>query len=397
MGFSISIYGAWMTLETLTAKLNTSTFWKEFTYSETWFNPRSKVRVELADGNVLSGTLGYIFQLKERTGATEDPEAERKWFHNKVLGKATKQIRDTIRYLSEQDSIRLTNAQGHSVDVRGAELTDIKKVIVFAGSRSLPRDCWETQYYVSNTAGFVHIIAAHDYICILDTLRVPNDIRLYFDYRESVLPRLREDGMIVEEPDIIVGFLSEADLPVPGSKEKLRTFIQDLDAFDLTPILGDLLAHIQTPNPNNEYYRILLEFARSSRSVWREFKLRLVKSLNACRAGDFCQPFRFTVPDNDCTFMVAPLDPDWPSTGQEGQRMRTGALVMFTEAAKYAAHTTRGLGLLISKDGQAIHLDWCLVDHPWETNPKLEEFLATTNLFREVKERKVDSFFFRAD
>ncbi|TCU13755.1 hypothetical protein [Rhizobium sullae] len=386
-----------MTLEEFTAKLNSSTFWKEFTYSETRFSPRPKQQVELADGIVLIGSLAYVFQLKERTGATEDPEAEGKWFRNKVLGKATKQIRDTLGYLSAHQSIQLTNTQGHSLEVRGAELSDIKKVIVFLATDALPRDCRETQFYISDTAGFMHVIAAQDYLGVLDTLRVPNDIRLYFEYRKSVLPRLREAGTVVEEPDIMVAFLSEFDLPVPGSRERLRAFVQDLEAFDLTSILGDLLAHIQNPDPNHDYYRILLEFARSSRSVWREFKLRLVKSLDACRAGNPCRPFRFTVSDNDCTFMIAPLDPDWPSAGPDGERMRTNALLMFTEAAKYAAKSTKGVGLLVSKDGDHICLDWCLLDYRWEKDAKIENLLATTDLFRDVKERMLDSFFFRTD
>jgi hypothetical protein len=124
--------------------------------------------------------------------------------HNKVLGKATKQIRDSIGYLSEHESIQLTNARGHTIEVRGADLNDIKKVIVFSGSNALPCDCREMQFHVSNTAGFIHIISAHDYLGVLDKLRVPNDIRLYFEYREAVLPRLRELGTVVEEPDIMI-------------------------------------------------------------------------------------------------------------------------------------------------------------------------------------------------
>lgn len=386
-----------MTLEEFTAQLNGSTFWKEFTYSETWFNPRPEQRVELADGIILIGPLAYVFQLKERTEATDDPETEKKWFHNKVLGKATKQIRDSTRYLSEHESIGLKNAQGHSIEVRSADLTDIKKVIVFSGGKALPQDCWETQFYISKTAGFMHIIAAHDYMGILDKLRVPNDIRLYFDYREAVLPQLREDGVVVEEPDIMVGFLMEYDRPVPGSKEQLRAFVQDLDAFDLTPILGDLLAHIQNPHPNNDYYRILLEFANSSRSIWRQFKLRLIKSLEAIKERRPCRPFRFTVPGNECTFVVAPLDPDWPSIGPGGERTRSDALVTFTEMAKYDAKSARGIGLLISGDGHFVQLDWCHIDRPWEKDERIEELLKKADLFRPVTERMVDSMLFRND
>ncbi|NKJ38731.1 hypothetical protein [Rhizobium sp. SG570] len=386
-----------MTLEEFTAQLNSATFWKEFTYSETWFYPRPKDKVELADGIVLIGPLAFVYQLKERTDATDDPETERRWFNNKVLGKATKQIRDSLGYLADNDSITLRNAQGHTVDVKGPELTDIHKIIIFSAAEALPADCWQTQFYVSNTAGFIHVLAAHDYLGILDKLRVPNDIRLYFEYRQSVLPRLREQGTKVEEPDIMVAFLTERDLPEPGSKERLRAFVQDLDAFDLSPILGDLAAHIQKPNDDNNYYCILLEFARSSRLVWREFKIRLVKALEASRAAEPIKPFRFTWPENDCTFMVTAMDPDWPSTGPDGERMRMGALAMFTAAAKYDAKSTKGVGLLISKDGEHINLDWCLVDGSYEHDSKIENVLSGGDLFRPVSERMVDNFYFRGD
>lgn len=384
-----------MTLEELTSELNTATFWREFTYPETWFNPRPQQRVELADGIVVLGDLAYVFQLKERTNPTDDPEAERRWFKDKVLRKATKQIRDTVGYLSDNEKIALTNAQGHSVGIYGSDLVDIKKLVIFQGSKALPEDCWATKYHVSETVGFIHVIAAHDYLGILDKLRVPNDIRLYLEYREQVLPRLREARVTVEEPDILVGFFQEDELPTPGSIERLRGFVQDLEAFDLTPILSQLLTHIQNPNSNRDYYNILLEFSRCSRSVWREFKKRLVKSLEACRAGEFCRPFRFHVPADDCTFMIAPLDPQWPASGAEGERVRTGALALFTEAAKYDAKTTRAVGLLVSKDGEEVCLDWCLIDSPWEEDEKLRHFIADTGIFREVKERNVDSFYFR--
>lgn len=392
-----SVRGEPMTLEEFTAQLNSTTFWKEFTYSETWFYPRPTDKVELADGIVLIGPLAYVYQLKERTNATDDPEAERRWFNNKVLSKATKQIRDSLRYLADNDIITLQNAQGHTVEVKGSDMTSIHKVVIFSATKALPEDCWETQFYISNTAGFIHVLAAHDYLGILDKLRVPNDIRLYFEYRESVLPRLREQGTKVEEPDIMVAFLTERDLPQPQSKEQLRAFVQDLDAFDLSPILSDLSSHIQKSADDNNYYRILIEFARSPRSVWREFKIRLIKALEAARASEPLKPFRFTWPENDCTFMVAAMDPDWPSTGPDGERMRMGALAMFTETAKYDARSSKGVGLLISKDGKHVHLDWCHVDHPWEKDSKIENVLASGELFRPVSERMVDNFYFRGD
>lgn len=75
--------------------------------------------------------------------------------------------------------------------------------------------------------------------------------------------------------------------------------------------------------------------------------------------------------------------------------MRTNAVVMFTEAAKYDLKTRVGVGLLISKDGEYVQLDWCVVDEPWAANAKMEDLIATTSLFGPARERRVDSFLFR--
>jgi len=385
-----------MTLEEFTAQLNATTFWKEFTFPETRFFPRPTHQVELADGIVKIGSLAFVFQLKERAEETSDPEVERQWFRRKVLRKATDQIKDSLRYLADHEEIRLSNAQGHEIAVQGADLQDIKKIVIFLPGRSLPDECRGTKFHLSATAGFIHILAAHDYLGILDKLRIPDDVRLYFEYRESVLPRLRDAGVVVEEPDIMFAFLSEKDLPESGSIEKLRAFVQDLGAFDLSNIIRDLQSHIVNPDGNTDYYRIMEEFARVPRSIWREFKTRLVICLDASNAGEPRRPFRFAFPKSNCTFMVASMDPDWPATGVEGVRMRTNAVTMFTQAAKYDLKTRIGVGLLISKDGEYFQLDWCFVDEPWATNTRLDDLLSTP-LFGPAHERKVDSFLFRAD
>jgi hypothetical protein len=223
--------------------------------------------VELADAIIRIGTLAYVLQLKERSEETGDPELERRWFRRKVIDKATSKSENRLRYLSEQDATRLTNEQGHIFDLRGAELNDIKKIIVFQGSKALPSDCWTTQYHVSESIGFIHILAVSDHVAILDYFRVPDDIRRYFEYRESVLPPLREARITVEEPYIMVAYLSDAELPVPRTRDRLRDFIQDLEDFDLSYILNHLLAQIQNQSQNHGYYQILLEFARVPRSL----------------------------------------------------------------------------------------------------------------------------------
>ena len=199
----------------------------------------------------------------------------------------------------------------------------------------------------------------------------------------------------VEEPDVLVGYLSDLELPVAGAKDNLGYFVQDTEEFDLTYIMKNLIEHIQNPDESRDYYRILLEFARVPRVAWRAFKQRLMKSLDACRAREFCQPYRFTFPATGCTFMVASLDPNAPVVGPEGERLRGNGLEVLTRGAKYDAKSRIGVGLLVSKHNKDIYLDWCLVDEPWEHNAWMENMLATANPFRPVSQRKMDSFFFR--
>jgi hypothetical protein len=241
-----------MTLEEYIARLNSLAFWKEFTFAQNSFAPRPGAELELADSLVWLGTYAIAMQLKERSEETDSPETERSWFHKKVLGQATRQVRDTLRFLKEHEQIRITNERGHSFDIRGKELADITKVVVFLGGRALPKDCWQTRYHVSRTAAFIHILAAHDYLGILEKLRVPEDIRRYFSYREEVISKLGNASEI-DESDIMGAFLSEQSLPDSKSREILRRFIQDVEAFDLSRLLGNLHDHVQSSEQPFDY------------------------------------------------------------------------------------------------------------------------------------------------
>lgn len=384
-----------MTLEEYIAHLNSMAFWREFTFAQNKFSPRPDRELELADSIIWFGDRAYILQLKQRSEPTDSPEAERNWFKKKVIKKATSQIRDSLRYLDENSRIRITNLQGHSFDIEGADLVTITKIVVFLPAPELPEDCWQTRYHISQSSGdFIHILAAHDYLGVLEKLRVPEDIARYFAYREEVTPRLRASGAAVEEADIMGAFLSEEDIPTERSHEILLRLVQDFDAFDLSGLLADVHKHIERSERPYDYYAILREFARVPRSVWREVKLRFMKSLEITREQRFAQPFMLSVPDSDCTFMVAPLDPQLPATGPEGEKVRVTGLTNLTNGAKYLAKTLKGVGILISRDGKCVQIDWCLIENAWQPHPELEEWLSKANPFRNLTGKSVDGFLF---
>ncbi|MBW8728531.1 MAG: hypothetical protein JF625_25730 [Inquilinus limosus] len=385
-----------MNLEEYIAHFNSLAFWKEFTFAQNKFSPRPGTELELADNLVWFGDYACVLQLKARENETEDPEAERSWFRKKVLNKATSQVRDTIRYLDENKHIRITNERGHSFDIKRAGLNEITKVVVFLGGRVLPQECYQERYHISRSVGFIHIVAADDYLGILEKLRVPEDICRYFSYREKVAPELRRAGVVVDESDIMGAFISEEDLPTPQSRESLRRFIQDLDSFDLSRLIGNLHNHIQRSSDPYDYYSIMLEFARVPRSVWRQVKIRFMKSLEAVRAKEFTRPFRLKFPGTDCAFMIAPLDPEIPAIGPEGEKARVMGLQNFTYAAMYDTKASKGVGILISRDGEFIQIDWSLMNVPLESDPEMDERLASSNLFRPAEQKMVDSFFLKS-
>lgn len=84
--------------------------------------------MELADNIVCLGDIMIAYQLKERDHVAEtDAATERRWFENKVLGKATRQIRDTEKYLRAHESIELENAQSRTLKSRGSLLIGVTR------------------------------------------------------------------------------------------------------------------------------------------------------------------------------------------------------------------------------------------------------------------------------
>ncbi|MBY3433330.1 hypothetical protein HFN89_04035 [Rhizobium laguerreae] len=47
-----------------------------------------------------------------------------------------------------------------------------------------------------------------------------------------------------------------------------------------------------------------------------------------------------------------------------------------------------------AKDGDHLHLYWCLIEHPWEHDADLDAHLANGSLFGAVREKKVNGYYF---
>lgn len=383
-----------MTLEEFTAQLNGSTFWKEFTFSQNQFSPRPGQELELADSFVWLGDIAFVIQMKQRAKPTDDPEVEKRWFKDAILRTAVRQIKDSLRFLSEHDGISIANERKQRYDVSGRDIRHLDKIILYAAGASLPEDCRRIQHHVSQTAGFIHVFERDDYRQVVQTLAVPEEVRRYLQYREKSLLELVKTKTSVLESDILAAYMSDEPLPNPTSHKALDRLFDDADRADLAPVMNRLADHIQNPDGSADYARILLEFAKLPRSGWRAAKERLDLVIAQAQAGEFERPYRFHFPSTDCSFMFSPFFPGKPTTGPEGEQARRIGLQNLTTVAKYLAKTAKGVGVLVSKDGDHLHLDWCMIEHPWEQDPDLDAHLETGNLFGAVREKKVDGYYF---
>jgi hypothetical protein len=237
-----------------------------------------------------------------------------------VIGKATRQVRDTLRYLTAYSEILVPNERGHMFNLAASAFVEVLKIVIYMPSSNLPNDCRNIRRHVSKSAGFIHIIDARDYLELARTLRVPEEVVRYLHYREAVLTRLEQDCVNVPEPAIAGHFIGgNLDVvPTAHSATHLHRLIQDETEWDLGPFLRDMHDHITVSGDNYDYYRILLEFSKLPRSAWRVVKERIRLCIEKVQNEQFAQPYRVTYPSTGCGFVFIPVEaefvrkPDWP-------------------------------------------------------------------------------------
>ncbi len=383
-------------LEEFISKLNAMAFLEEFTFSKNKFSPDPRHELELADSLIWLGDHLTILQLKERSKHDVcDAETERQWFANKVLKKGTKQIRDSCRYLAEHESIQLTNERGHTFDIAAKSFNRRINLIVYLAGQALPDDCRQRKGHVSSTAGYIHIVEAHDYLEICKTLRVPEDIFDYFSYRERTSRAFPNVMAATPEPALVGQFLSgrlEVE-PTRDSIGYLQHLIQDAEEFDLSELLRSLHRNIEYAEKPHDYYQIMIEFARLPRSAWREVKTRVRLSIEKAKEGKFARPYRMTYPGTGCGFVFVPIasevvqHPDWPTS-------RVNGIKNFTLMHKYDQRLDRCIGVQFAREGEDFLIDWCRIEYSWKRDLHLEQVLARGTPFRDVKEKELYRFRF---
>lgn len=381
-------------VETLIARdLHNLLYLEEFTFAANKFSPAGASEMELADAVVSLDETLLIFQIKERSPENVgQAEAERAWFNTKVLKEAKKQIRDTLRFLSSFDEIGIANERGRVFNLASSHYKEVIKLIVYQGSEALPPDCQDIRFYRSRDAGFIHILSYSDYVRLASVLRVPEEIIRYFQYREQVITRFEDACANLPEASLAGGFVGDVDKPNFDSYLNLHRLVDDEDTWDLIPLLRGLHDH-QTPEGFNEdYYRILTEFMRLPRSMWREIKKRFILSVKRVDEDKFVLPYRVSFPDRDIGFVFLPMTSE-SSSAADWDTFKITALTNMTALHKFDHKLGKGLGILIGKIGPIFDIQWCLIVDAWEDDPELRAKLDADSPFRPTSEKLMYGFF----
>lgn len=376
---------------------NAFVFFREFVFSSTAFTPVGASEVEFADGVVLLGDALIVFQMKERTQADAgDVDSERRWFNDKVVAKGTRQVRDTLGYLASGSDIWVPNERGDQFNLAANQYAEIFKVVLYDPSQHLPEDCARRRHHISRTAGFIHVMDARDYFGMTRVLRVPREIIEYFQFREEMLTKYPAECAQVSERALAGHFIEGApgSVPTMATANAIDRITDPADDWNIGPLLGGFRERIYGGDAGIQYYEILREFAKLPRSCWRAIKERVDLCLRNVREDKFAQPYRFAYKPTDCGFVFASADSEL-SSDPDWKAMRTRAAKNFAIGHKYDQRLSKCISVLVSKDGEYIDIQWCLISHPWEEDAEVQKWLDEKNPFRPVEEKVQYSFYTR--
>ncbi len=375
-----------MTLQEAITKINGNIFLREFTFSRNRFQPDPGRELELADSIVCVGTRMVIFQLKERHSRPGGGNT-RAWFSSKVLKKGTKQIRDTLRYLTDYAPITITNERGTPVSISQTTDYDIAKIVCYDGAYESGLD----RFHISRTAGFIHLLALDDYLSVVDILFTPPEIAEYLQFREQLFHTWAETSTIPHEAALLGQYLSGEMDQAPSEKylKYLTELTDDRLSYDISHILGRLADHLdpQPDQPQTQHYRILAEFANLMRTDLKLLKDRIYLCLKKARENELFWPTRFVVQRTGCGFLVLPLTHNHLKDRQE-------ALIALANLAKYDQKCERQVGMSIVCDGADVLIDWIFIEGPHVHNPQTEDYLREQSPFQPLRDSRVPRYRF---
>ncbi len=374
--------------EDVISYINSKVFFKEFTFSKNDFiGNGTKLQYEFADNVVWLDDIFFIIQIKDRNvSKTKDDNL---WFDNKVIKKGSKQIRDSIKFLEENQNIVIENEKGHKRNIKDANLEKIRKIIIYTPNKSLDESNRFLKFKVSSKVGLIHLFHTEDYYNICKYLHTPAEIDEYLQFRESFYHEMGADIDNFPEQYFLSHFFEtlEVDHIEPNYINNLKKIDLDSQKFNLSGIIENFEQDMMKNSDNHNYYKIISELAKLNRNDLTEFKKRFQLIHKKCKNKSLTCPNRMYVPRTDCGFVFVSLN-------KEVAHCWKNALKNFTLAHKYDIKSSKCVGILMTENNETecnlINIYYLFVESVWVFNAEIDKLLKENNPFREVKTHKIN-------
>lgn len=373
--------------------INGNIFLREFSFDKNQFKLSRENEVEFADHVIWIDDLLLIIQLKEREKKNDNAKNFEKWLTKKVIGKATKQIRDSLDYLYSLNIVEIQNQRGDKFSLVPSSLSTIIKLVIYHPGSGVVEDDFGSKKHISKTAGFIHIIPLDDYLGICSTLITPTEIKRYFLFREKLLSKWDDENEYVSEVSLVGQFLygEFENKPTEDYRKYYDAFLNTIEEFDISNFLNEIREHIdfsksELVNKTN-YYKMLVEFAKLTRIEWKAIKERILKCMEVVEKDDYQRPYRIVPQLTLCGFVFIPIQKELISH-------RLNALQNFMLAAKYDQRMDKYVAVSFAYENDKFLIDWGYANFPWEDNEEMNKLLSENDLFRPLKFGEFPPYFF---
>ena len=346
--------------------INTNVFFKEFTFGfENFIKNSENTEIELADNIVWLDDVAVIYEVKERN------QEERKvsfdnWFKNKILNKAVKQIKNTIKVLESQSGITIKNNRGLEIELSSIPLENLGKVIIYNPNEIIPEETRFLKFYCSKEAGLIHLFHLEDYLWVCRYLITPYEVNDYLVFREQFYDIQSSNLDALPEQYILGHYFSDTDFDVmiPDFVELLKKAKADNDSFYLSQYLSDFGDKVEYTKGKNDYYFILREIAKLHRNELKEFKKRFVRLFDLCKKDSFTDPYRIAI-STGCGFVFLAL-PKTLSVHWEN------SLTNITLAHQYEQKLNKCIGVVVFEEAKRFQVFWLYSEGEWEYDEDME-------------------------
>lgn len=348
-------------------EINTNIFFKEFTFGlDNIIITENNQQVELADNIVCFEDYFIIYQIKERN-LIEKSVSYEKWFNNKVLNKAVKQIKSTVKILNSEDEIIIKNNRQHIRQLNKLPLENLRKVIIYDPKEEILEEVRFKKFYESDIVQLIHLFHIEDYHWICKYLVTPYEVYDYLTFREAFYEHKHVHLNVLPEQYLLGHFLSGADYDHfnPGYIENLTNLNNDVDSFDLGFYLSKFGDKVKFTTNENDYYYILAEIAKLHRNELKEFKKRFLKIFELCKETDLYVPYRITI-STGCGFVFVPLPKSESINWKE-------YLLEAVLSHKYEQKINKCVGVVVYEDSDYFEVFWSYVESDWEYNEIFEK------------------------